>query len=303
MTRLSMLGYAIRQGIKNLYRNRMFSLASLGTIAACVFMFGIFFSIILNFQYMVKSVESQVGFTVFFHEGISKKQIKAIGKKLEERPEVDSVAYTSAEEAWQRFCQENFEDEKELRKSFGDDNPLENSASYEVNLKEVEHQEDVIAFARNLKGVRQVNSSNTVAKTLTGVNRFIAFVSGAVVALLLAVAVFLISTTVTMGISVRRGEIAIMRLVGATDFFIRAPFVVEGILIGLVGTCIPLLALYLAYGRAVDFVIHKFQSLSAFLTFLDVNAVFLALTPLSLAMGIGIGFLGSFLTVRRHLNV
>lgn len=303
MTRLSMLGYAIRQGIKNLYRNRMFSLASLGTIAACVFMFGIFFSIILNFQYMVKSVESQVGFTVFFNEGISKKQIKAIGKKLEERPEVDNVAYTSAEEAWQRFCQENFEDEKELRKSFGDDNPLENSASYEVNLKEVEHQEDVIAFARNLKGVRQVNSSNTVAKTLTGVNRFIAFVSVAVVALLLAVAVFLISTTVTMGISVRRGEIAIMRLVGATDFFIRAPFVVEGILIGLVGTCIPLLALYLAYGRAVSFVIHKFQSLSAFLTFLDVDAVFLALTPLSLAMGIGIGFLGSFLTVRRHLNV
>ena len=120
---------------------------------------------------------------------------------------------------------------------------------------------------------------------------------------LVSVAVFLISNTVTIGIAVRREEISIMKLIGATDFFVRAPFIVEGILIGLIGSCIPLIALYYMYRNIIQLVNEKFKILQGVLTFLPVNLVFETLVPVSLIIGIGIGFLGSFITIRKHLKV
>ncbi|MEG2775498.1 MAG: FtsX-like permease family protein, partial [Acetivibrio sp.] len=127
-------------------------------------------------------------------------------------------------------------------------------------------------------------------------------ISATIMIILLAVAVFLISTTVTMGISVRKDEIAIMRLVGATDFFIRSPFIVEGIAMGIIGTILPLGILYLIYNSVISYIQSRFQMLSGLLTFLDVNIVFRTLVPISLGIGVGIGFIGSFLTVRKHLR-
>ena len=117
------------------------------------------------------------------------------------------------------------------------------------------------------------------------------------------VSIFLISNTVTIGIQVRKDEINIMKYIGATDFFVRAPFVVEGILIGIIGSIIPLVIVYFVYTKAISYVVSKFTMLSTLLNFLPVETVYNKLIPISLAIGIGIGFFGSFATVRKHLHV
>ena len=130
-----------------------------------------------------------------------------------------------------------------------------------------------------------------------------AYVSLAIVILLLAVAFFLISNTITMGISVRQEEIGIMKLIGATDFFVRSPFVIEGILLGVIGAAIPMGILYVIYEKIIAYVMEKFHMLGSFLQFLDVNYVFQYLLPVGIGLGIGIGFIGSIFSVRKHLRV
>ena len=119
----------------------------------------------------------------------------------------------------------------------------------------------------------------------------------------MAVAIFLISTTIAMGISVRKEEIFIMRMVGATDFFISAPFVIEGVVLGLVGALLPLVLLYFIYERTVTVLSERFNTLVNILVFIDTEKEFMVITPLLLAIGVGIGFVGSFFTVRRHIDV
>ena len=121
--------------------------------------------------------------------------------------------------------------------------------------------------------------------------------------ILLAVSIFLISNTVAIGISVRKEEINIMKYIGATDFFVRSPFVLEGIFIGLIGAVIPLWIIYALYNYALGYVVERFAVLSGFLNFLSVEQVFSFLIPVSLLVGVGIGFLGSMSTVRKHLHV
>ena len=142
-----------------------------------------------------------------------------------------------------------------------------------------------------------------MATTLTGVNALIAYVSVGIIAILLAVSIFLISNTVAIGISVRKEEINIMKYIGATDFFVRSPFVVEGIMIGLIGAALPLGFIYTIYNVVLSYVTDRFPQLSSLLSFVSVGEVFNVLVPVSHGLGVGIGFLGSIVTVRRHLRV
>ena len=303
MENISTLFYSIKEGLKNLYRNRMFSLASIGTITACLFMFGIFYFLLSNFRYMIQNAETSVAVTVFFDEGITEKQINRIGTLIDSREEVANSIFISAEEAWESFKEEMFQGQEDLKASFGTDNPLQDSASYQIYLNDISRQMELVEYLEKLDGIRQVNSSDTTASSLTSFNTLVAYVSVAIIVILLAVAVFLISITVAMGIAVRKDEIAIMRLIGATDFLVRAPFIVEGIVIGLVGASLPLGILYLVYNRVVEYIATRFSLLSNILTFLSVEEVFSILIPVSLLLGIGIGFLGSAMTVRKHLKV
>lgn len=281
----------------------MFSLASVGTITACLFLFGIFYAILANFQYMINHAETSVGITVFFEEGISDDDIALIGTKIKERPEVIECNFISAEEAWEKCKQEMFDGQKELTDTFAEDNPLKDSASYEIFLDNIEKQEGFVKYVKGIDGVRQVNSAENTVKSLASFNSLVAYASAAIIIILIAVSIFLISTAVTMGISIRREEIRIMRLVGASDFFIRAPFIVEGIIIGIFGTIVPLGILFVLYKKIIAYVIMRFDVLSNLLTFLSVGKVFETLVPVSFGIGIGIGFVGSFITVRKHLKV
>lgn len=301
--KISTMGYSMRQGIKNISRNKMFSIASIATMSACIFLFGLFFSIVINFNYIVEKAEEGVAITVFFDEDATVDQKNEIGNQLKNAEGVLEVNYISAEDAWAKFQDDYFGDSKDAAEGFKNDNPLANSDNYEVYMSDVSKQKDVVAFAEGLEGVRKVNKSDVVAKTLTSVNKLVYYISAAIITILLAVSIFLISNTVTMGITVRREEIAIMKYIGAKDGFVRAPFVIEGLVIGAVGAVIPLVLLYFMYDKVVTYIMTKFSLLKNIVDFLPVTTVYRTLLPVGLALGVGIGFIGSFFTIRKHLRV
>lgn len=300
--KISSFFYSVKQGLKNIWRNKMFSIASIATMCACIFMFGLFYAIVNNFQAMVKEAEEGVAVSVFFDEGISQEQIDAIGEKISKRVEVASYDFISADEAWERCKESYFNGSEEAAAGFVN-NPLINSASYEIYMNDISMQDALVTYLESIDGVREVHHSEVAAKTLSDFNSLVGYISMGIILILLAVAVFLISNTVTVGISVRREEIAIMKLIGATDAFVRAPFVVEGVAIGLVGSCLPLVLLYFLYSKIVVYVADKFSFLSNLVNFIPVNELFRTLVPVSLILGVGIGFLGSRLTIRKHLKV
>ncbi|WP_287388727.1 permease-like cell division protein FtsX [Lachnospira sp.] len=296
------LWYHIVDGFKNIHRNRLFSLASMATIAACIFLFGVFYSLIANFQYMIESAESEICVTVFFDEDLDETGILKLGDTISQRSEVSRIHYTSAEEAWENFKSEYFADYPELAEGFSD-NPLAKSASYEVYLNNADDQTTLVEYLENLEGVRQVNKSEATATGLASAARLVSYIAIAIVAILLAVSIFLITNTIVIGITVRKDEISIMKYIGATDAFVNAPFFVEGIVIGLVGALIPTIILRYIYAGLVNYVLSKFSVLKNILNFLDANAVFNVLVPVSVFLGIIIGIIGTFFAVRKHADV
>ena len=301
--RLSTIGYCLQQGFKNIWRNKLFSLASMATMAACIFMFGIFFCVVQNFQHLVKSVEEGVAVTVFFETGTTEDRMIEVAEDLRTRIEVREIVFVDADETWKSYQKIYFKDAPELAEGFANDNPLANHAHLEIYMKDVAQQQDLVDYILSIDEVKKVNRSDTVAEMLTGFNRLVSYVSVLIIALLLAVSVFLISNTVAIGISVRKEEIGIMRLIGAKNSFIKAPFLTEGITIGLIGAIIPLTLLYYLYNRIVLYMALEFNMLSGVLNFLPVNELFHILMPIGMALGVGIGLFGSIFTVQRHLKV
>lgn len=298
--RISTFGYTLKQGLKNIFRNKIFSLATIATIGACVFLFGLFYAVVVNFQNIVKEAQSGIAVTVFFDDDISDERIREIGDLISLRAEVSNIIFVSADEAWERFKQDALGDYVE---TFGDDNPLDTSANYEIYMNDVSMQGALVTYLESIDGIREVKKSVIVANMLSSMNSLISYVSIGIIVILLAVSIFLISNTVAIGITVRKEEIAIMKLIGATDFVVRSPFVIEGIILGLVGAGIPLVAIYFVYNNVIEYVVGHFAILDSLLKFLPVQVVFSTLVPISVIMGVGIGFLGSFATVRKHLKV
>lgn len=281
----------------------MFSLASVGTMVACLFMLGVFLMILINFNNIVGNAEATVTISVYFDEKDTPEQIAQIGQDIKSRKEVASVKYKSAAEAWKDFAKEYYNDDKDLINSFGDDNPLGDSDSYEVTLKSIKDQASVTRYLNNITGVRSVNSPQNTMNNLVKLNRVISVSSVVLIVILLLVAVFLISNTTVVSISVRREEIAIMKLIGATDHFIRGPFIVEGIIIGLTGAVIPLLLLLALYEGVLHYAAADLAGMAAWLKLMSAGRLFAILVPVCLVLGVGIGLLGSIFTVRKHLKV
>ncbi|MBQ8798831.1 MAG: permease-like cell division protein FtsX [Lachnospiraceae bacterium] len=292
--------YCLKQGLRSIFHNGMFSLASIGTITASLFILGLFFFVTMNVRYVMKGAEQNVGVTVLFEEDCPEATIVNIGEKIETRAEVADVVFISAEEAWENYKETHLNEE--LAATFGEDNPLEDSASYKVYLNDVAMQDVLVRYIESLDGVRRVNALDGVAESLEGINRIVTLVSVAIIVILVAVAVFLIRMTVSIGISVRKEEISIMNLIGATDFFVRFPFVVEGVVLGICGALVPLGILKLIYGRVILYLTEEFESVFRKMSFLSEREVFSRLTPLLLLIGILIGWFGSTTSTRKQLR-
>ena len=300
--RPSTIWYTLKQGIKNIKRNWMFSLASIITMAACIFLVGVFYSLVTNVDNIAHKVEQEVPITVFFDEGTTDEQMQEVGNLIQARPEVERVEFESGDQAWQNFKDKYFQG-SDAADGFKDDNPLVNSSNYQVYLNQIEKQTELVNYIQSLEHVREVNQSEQAANTLGSFNKLVSYASIIIIAILLLISIFLISNTVSVGISVRKEEIGIMKYIGATDAFVRAPFVLEGMVLGVIGAAIPLAALYFLYNTAVEFVLTKFNVLTGVVDFIPVWQIYQVLLPIGLLLGIGIGFIGSIWTTRKHLRV
>ena len=300
--RPSTIWYTLKQGIKNIKRNWMFSIASILTMAACIFLVGVFYSLVTNVDNIAQKVEQEVPVTVFFDEGTTEEQMQEVGNLIQARPEVERVEFESADQAWENFKDKYFQG-SDAAEGFKDDNPLVNSSNYHVYLNQIEKQTELVNYIQGLEYVRDVEQSEQAANTLGSFNKLVSYASIVIIALLLIISIFLISNTISVGISVRKEEIGIMKYIGATDAFVRAPFLLEGMVLGVIGAAIPLVALYFLYNSVVEYILNKFSVLTGVVAFIPVWQIYQILLPIGLALGIGIGFIGSMMTTRKHLRV
>ena len=301
--RINTFWYCLKQGIINICRNILFSLASIATISACIFLFCLFFALIANVQNVAKTAETTVGITVFFDEDMPEEQILAAGDGIRGWEEVREARYISAAQAWENFKAEYFEGMEELAEGFADDNPLSGSASYEIFLNNIEEQDKIVERLEGMEGVRKVRYSSTAVAGLTSAGKMVGAMSAVIICVLLAVAVFLISNTISVAAAFRRRENEIMRLIGATNYMIRAPFVVEGVLLGALGAAVPLAGMYVLYQRAVIYIGEHYQMLTGMFEPIPLGDIFPYMAAAAGCLGAGIGFFVSYFTIHRHLKV
>ncbi len=288
------LGYCIKQGFTGLWKNRTFSLAAMATIMACLMLIGAFYFVFLNVDRALTFAENAVGMTVFFDDGVEEERIKEISRQISQFDEISEINYVSASDAWEKYKKENMTEE--MAASFGDDNPLENSASLEIYLKNGEKGKKTAEAIRKIPDVRTVNYSEAVSERLADIRALLIVVASTLIAMLAAVSVFLIRTTIVTGIRVRKEEISIMSIIGATDFFMELPFIVEGLAIGVIGGVIPVALLNFSYYTVELAIKREFGAAFENFNLVPRNEVMGRFVPVALLFSIGIGFLASWIT-------
>lgn len=295
--------YSLKSGFKNLGNNKLFSIASIGTIACCIFVFSIFFILARNINYMIDNVEETVGIQVFFDENLSESEIKNLGEKYFITNDVKSIKFISSQDAWEKVKKDYFGDRPELAAAFADDNPLAKSSSFEILLYNINDQLSYVDYISAIPGVRQVNYSNFLIDALVDINMFVGWFSFVLIVILIIVAAILISNTITIASQHRKKENELMKLIGATNFMVRAPFVFEGIIIGFIGAIIPLIVITITYKFGVEILIDKMRVFVAFFEPLPLLKVLPALSMSALCFSIVISSVVSFVTIRKHLSI
>lgn len=299
---LRIFWYMLTEGIKSFLKNRFMTLASITTIGASLLVIGVFYSLAVNIDYILDKFEQNIGIAVFFEENVTENEILTLKNQLEKLEAINEVNYISEESAWETFKNEYFEGREALLEGFGDDNPLKGSASLQVLFSDITKQGEVVDYLEGNEIVRHIRETREVTDVMKDLSRLVMYVSFILILLLSIVSLFIIANTIRLAIALRKNEIQIMRYIGAKNIMIRGPFLVEGIIIGLVGALIPLAVIYAFYDRAAEWVNSQFYLLRDFLVFLPVEQIVYNLIPYAFGIGALLGFLGSLVTVGRYLK-
>lgn len=292
----SSLCYFLRETVTSLVRNRFMAVASILTVTLSMFILGAFLSAVLNINHMATYLESQVEMTVYLKDGIKTDDVMAVGKQLKQLNGLKGISFTNKDQALANF-RESMGDQAALLDSMNG-NPL--PASYKISFQSPEQLQDAVNLVKKYPQVDDVQYGQEIVEQLYRVAQFIR-ISGIILILFLAAAeLFIISNTIRLTVFARRREIQIMKYVGATNGFVRWPFLFEGMVIGFIGSGISSILLWLCY-RMIQEEIHNaglvFIPLLAMYPFIVHVAIFL------LAAGIIIGALGSAISLRKYMKV
>ncbi|WP_170311602.1 permease-like cell division protein FtsX [Vallitalea okinawensis] len=296
------LQYSLVQGIKGLFKNRLMSAASIGIISACLFILGVSYCVLLNIDYMVENFDDTLSIVTFLEGGLTEDQVNNLLTDIKSDTNVKTVIYTSPEEAWNEFKGE-LDANEDILAELEKDNPLSDSASFEIFLYDASKQEDFVTYINTLSGIRDCYYSQESIDVIVNFSVLLQYISLVLISILLAIATLLIANTIKIGLFIRRHEINIMKYLGAKDSFIRLPFIIEGILIGLIGALIPFGIIYYSYDYLITIINDEFYMLNDFIRFVELSQIVSILGPVFLGIGIGIGIIGSFLSIRKHLRV
>ncbi len=294
----------IGDGVRSVFRNGMMTFASIATITVCLIVLGITFCLVWNVQAITAQMDDNLSIVVFMKEGITKAETNNLLYKLDKRPEVASYTYISADDAWEQFQKELLgggDVDPELLE-YVDENPLKDSANIEIILSSASAQQSLTEYLESLPQVRKINGSSETAKVLASASRLIGIVGLALILLLIVVSILLISNTVRLSVYVRREEISIMKYMGASNSFVRLPFVVEGIVIGLLGAVIPCLVIYFGYDRLLKVLTDRFGEITTLVSFVPVNDIIKILFPLYAVLSIVVGTWGAVSYMNKYLR-
>lgn len=299
----STLSYLLKMGIKNIRRNKVYMIGSVVTMSICIFLFGIFFISLTNVESILKTAEDEMAVLVFFQAGIEKNKVEDIGKQIRQQANVIETNYISADAAWEEFQKEIFQDDESIADDYADTNPLAQSDHYKVRIKGIENQTAFVTYVKGLDGVRKVTHSETTVRILSTANRVLTMLTAGCMLLLVLISLFLVNNTLAVGMESRKDKIKVMQLMGAKPSFVKVPFIVEGLFIGILGTGIPLFILFIAYQWVMENVNLTLGIFQKGIPFLPAASIFPILTVIAGILGIGTGLFSSLFTIRRYIKI
>lgn len=298
--RPSSIRYYLKEGFMGLLKNRLMTAASIATVAACIFIISFSVCIIGNLNTVLKQMEDNIGIAVFLEDDLSSDDVSKLRDEITSIDHVKMVTYISPDDALESM-KEKWGNAEILSGFEGENNPL--SHSFEIELDGIEYQDDVLAQLQQLQGVRNIRHAQTETDVLLKLNRVVSILGILIIAILAVISVVIIMNTIKISVYTRRTEINIMKFVGATDWFIRWPFIVEGVMIGLIGAAIPMIISWPAYTKCVSVLYDYFPVIKNIATLLDGYTIFSKLIPVSLLAGIMLGVVGSVSSIRKYLRV
>ena len=296
----SIFGYLVGEGFRNVFKNKKSTMASLMIMCATMFIFGIFFIVGQNINHLTKTVEEQQGMNVFIFDETTEQEKRELESKIRTNPYVNNVQFTTKDEALEKV-KKMFKGKQSLFARYETDNPFK--AAYTVTLTDLTKAEEVKSSIEKEKGVSSVEMNTESIKALIAIANGIKIISGIILVILICICIFIITNTIKLTVHARRKEISIMRYVGATNSFIRWPFMVEGMMIGLIAVLISLVIISGSYNviitKAEQFLIEGRINIPL----LSLQDIFTPILVVFLVLGIGIGALGSAISMRKYLKV
>lgn len=288
--------YFIREAVTSLRRNSLMSIASVSTVALSLLILGMFLVMVLNLNHIASTLETQVQITVYMEDGLSDRDMREIGTRITKLPGVTQVMFVDKEEAMVKF-KDRLGEQQGLLTALGDTNPLPNS--FEVKVDKPEYVKTVAQAVGQLKGVENAKYGQEIIEQLFSLTKMIRMFGLILIVFLALAALFIISNTIRITVFARRKEIGIMKYVGATDWFIRFPFMIEGMILGFSGALCAVLILSQTYSTLTEKV---YESL-AFLPLIPKNPFLTRISIVLLVIGTAIGALGSTISLKRFMKV
>ncbi len=296
----SVLGYLIGEGFRNFFKNKKSTMAALIIMFATMFIFGIFFVIGENVNHVIEEVESQQGMQVFINKNATIEDEKKLEEQIRGIEYVNNAVYKSKEDALNQM-KAVLKNTPSLAKSYEKDNPF--PASYVVTLTNLEKSKEVQEQILTFDNVLEIQTKDDTINALISIANGVKIASGVILVILIFISIFIISNTIKLAVHSRRKEISIMKYVGATNGFIRWPFMVEGVLIGIISSFISILVLGFTYNIISEKIIVSLSEVRVSLNLLTFSNMFSLLILVYLVLGIGIGTIGSAISMKKYLEV
>ncbi len=295
------ISYLIREGIRNVFKNKKSTIISLVTMICAMFLFGAFFAIGENVNSILEQVQKNQGIEVFIKNDATDEQINILENEIKSLDGINTVTFKSKQQALD-WLKEKLKDNQDLLEGYeGEKNIF--SASFIVTLTDLSLATEVEAKIESMDNVKKITSNNDTITTLMKIANGIKIAIGIVSLFLLVISITIISNTIRLSVHSRRKEISIMKYVGATNGFIRFPFVIEGIVIGVLAAIITLLLVATAY----DFIIQEIQSSNVLQTMgivmLEFKEIVHMIAIAYAILGIGVGIIGSAISMKKYLEV
>ncbi len=297
----NILGYLIGEGFTNVFKNKKSTGASLMIMCATMIIFGVFLILSENINHFVQEVEDAQGIQVFATEEATDEQIQQLGEEINKIDGVNTTEYVSKEEALDQM-KERFAENEELLEGYDGENNIF-TASYIVTLTDLTLSQQVQDEISGLANVKKITSSNETVSTLIDLANGIKIVTAVILALLIIISVFIIANTIKLTVHARRKEISIMKYVGATNGFIRWPFIVEGMIIGVIASAISIVIVAVAYNFIAEQMVNSQFMKTVGVSLVGFSDMFSSIIFIYMLLGIGIGAIGSIISMRKYLKV